>query len=220
MKNHSRLPMRLFLYVIGMIILSFGIVLNTKTMLGVSAIVSVPYNIAAILSMNLGTVVFFYYIFCIFLQWVILRKRFQLFQLFQIVVSMICSVCIDYFDSLIPSASESYVSRFLVLAAAILITGIGAAMVVDMKLVPNPADGLASAIGIDLLHKDFGLGKNVLDISCVLVSTVLSLVFLGRINGIGIGTLFAALFIGRCISLFNHLCKKPLEKLAGIYENK
>lgn len=220
MKNHSHLPMRLLLYVIGMVVLSFGIVLNTKTMLGVSAIVSVPYNIAAILSLNLGTVVFFYYIFCILLQWVILRKRFQLFQLFQIVVSMICSVCIDFFDALLPSASESYISRFLVLAAAIIITGIGAAMVVDMKLVPNPADGLASAIGVDLLHKDFGFGKNVLDLSCVIVSTVISLVFLGRINGIGLGTLFAALLIGRCIHLFNHFCKKPLEELAGISEAK
>lgn len=209
-------PARLAIYLVGMVILSLGIVLNTKTLLGVSAIVSVPYNIAAIFSLNLGTTVFFYYVLCTLLQWVILRRRFPLLQLLQVVVSVICSSCINYFDALLPSASDSWGQRFLLLAAAILATGAGAAMVVDMRLIANPADALAAVIGTDLLHRDFGFGKNALDITSVIVSALLSLVFLGRINGIGIGTLCAALLIGRCIALFNRLFKGTLEKWAGL----
>ncbi|MEI3234710.1 MAG: hypothetical protein V8S33_10005 [Intestinibacter bartlettii] len=35
-------------------------------------------------------------------------------------------------------------------------------MTVNMKLVPNPADGLAQAVG-DLLNKGLGFGKNTID---------------------------------------------------------
>ena len=38
---------------------------------------------------------------------------------------------------------------------------IGAATMVNMKLVPNPADALAATIG-DKLGKGMGIGKNVL----------------------------------------------------------
>lgn len=40
----------------------------------------------------------------------------------------------------------------------IVVTGIGAATMVNMKLVPNPADALAATIG-DKLGKGMGLAK-------------------------------------------------------------
>ena len=36
---------------------------------------------------------------------------------------------------------------------------------VNMKLVPNPADALAATIG-DKLGKGMGIGKNVFDVTC------------------------------------------------------
>lgn len=49
------------------------------------------------------------------------------------------------FDGVIPVAS-SYSSRLMMLIFAIVITGIGASLTVGMKIVPNPADGLASVL--------------------------------------------------------------------------
>ena len=38
-----------------------------------------------------------------------------------------------------------------------------------MKIVPNPADGLAQAVG-DALHKGMGFGKNTIDFISVLIT--------------------------------------------------
>ncbi len=61
-----------------------------------------------------------------------------------------------------------------------------------------------------------GLIKNFTDIICVSFTCIVSLVFAHKIVGIGIGTLFAMVFVGRTIAVFNHSTKKPLDKLAGI----
>lgn len=49
---------RIILYTFGMIILAFGLVLNTKTTLGVSPIISVAYAASDILSINFGNMTF------------------------------------------------------------------------------------------------------------------------------------------------------------------
>ena len=46
------------IYFIGLIVLALGIVLNTKTLLGVSPIISIPYNICHIWHLNLGAITF------------------------------------------------------------------------------------------------------------------------------------------------------------------
>ena len=45
---------RLGLYFLGILILGFGIVLNTKTGLGVAAINSVPFGISEMTNLSLG----------------------------------------------------------------------------------------------------------------------------------------------------------------------
>ena len=44
--------LRIALYLVGIIVLALGITLNTKTNLGVSPIISIPYAVAQILAMK------------------------------------------------------------------------------------------------------------------------------------------------------------------------
>ena len=76
----------------------------------------------------------------------------------------------------------------------------------NMRLIPNPGDGIVQAIA-DLTQKPTGLIKNFVDIGCVGFTCVISLVFAGKIVGIGIGTLLAMIFVGRVIAVFNHITK-------------
>lgn len=46
--------MRGLIYLMGMVILAFGITLNTKTGLGVSPIISIAYCVSEILDWNFG----------------------------------------------------------------------------------------------------------------------------------------------------------------------
>lgn len=52
----------------------------------------------------------------------------------------------------------------------------------------------------------------------VLLSITVSLIFSGRLHGVGIGTLLAVIGAGRVIALFNHFTKDFLLKAAGLTE--
>ena len=97
--------------------------------------------------------------------------------------------------------ADSLPMSFLLLAAATVCTAAGAYVMVTMDLIPNPADGMARAVGV-AFHKEFGQGKLIFDCTMITITAVVSLLFARRIIGIGVGTLLSALFIGRLIQLF------------------
>ena len=49
MKSRNKLIIRWVFYLLGLLILALGIMLNTKANLGVSPIISVPYSISHII---------------------------------------------------------------------------------------------------------------------------------------------------------------------------
>ena len=65
---------RLGLYFLGILILGFGIVLNTKTGLGVAAINSVPFGISEMTNLSLGMATTILYIIFVGVQLLIYQK--------------------------------------------------------------------------------------------------------------------------------------------------
>ena len=153
--------LRIALYLIGIMVLALGITLNTKTNLGVSPIISMPYAVAQIFGYETGTAVFVAYLIFIVLQIVLLKGKFTPFQLLQVAASYLTSAFITIFDRIFP-APDQMGMRLLVLVLAIILTGIGAAVTVDVNIVPNPADGLARVLG-ERCGKNMGFGKNLFD---------------------------------------------------------
>lgn len=186
---------QLIVYVIGLIILGCGIDLNTKAALGVSPVISVAYNIAVILGAPIGPATFLYYLFLLLLQYVLLAGRLPKLQYLQIGASFLTSLAIQLFDFWLPAAG-TVPGRIFELAVAIVLTGIGASITLGMRLVPNPADGLAKVIG-DKAGRTAGFGKNLVDAVCVAVASLTGLLFRRSLLGIGIGTVIAAVFTGR-----------------------
>lgn len=60
MKKYSKI-LRIIIYIAGLLILAFGIILNTKSGLGVSPIISVAYSISTIGNLNFGDTTFALY---------------------------------------------------------------------------------------------------------------------------------------------------------------
>lgn len=197
---------RVAVYIIGLVILSLGIDLNTKANLGVAPVVSVPYSISVITGYLLGIVTFFYYVFLIFLQILIKKKDFKIWQLLQIPCALLTSAGMQFFDNIIP-ASKSICTGILFLIGAVFLTAIGAGVVVAMDIVPNPADGLAVAVG-ELFGKDYGFGKNMVDIISMLIALLFGWIFTRSILAIGIGTVVSMIFIGRIASLFRNIFER------------
>lgn len=193
---------RIIVYIAGLIILALGIDLNTKTMLGISPIISVPYNISVISGWLLGAVIFSYYVLLVILQLLIQKKDFPVYQFLQIPCAFVTSAAVQIFDNVIPVPGHIAL-KIIVLILAIVVTAIGASLVVGMKIVPNPADGLANIIGTKLGH-GFGFGKNIIDFISITVSIIIGLVAKGTIIGIGIGTVITMIMTGRVIALLQN----------------
>ena len=88
-------------------------------------------------------------------------------------------------------------------------------MSVNMRLVPNPGDGIVAAIA-DFLHKDMGFAKNLFDLINISMTFVIGIVSGHFLLGIGVGTVFAVIGVGRVVAVFNHLCKGRMDVLSGI----
>ena len=61
-----------------------------------------------------------------------------------------------------------------------------------------------------------GVIKNCLDAVCVVISLALCLIAEGRLVGIGVGTILAAVGVGRIVALFNALFKEKMERAIGL----
>lgn len=208
----KRFILRLLIFCAGLVVLSLGIDLNTKTQLGISPINSVPFNVHKLTGLPLWVCVYALYLVFILMQWLLLKKDFHPVQFLQIATSFVCSILIQFFDDRLPLLTTP-VSQYLVLVLAIVLTAIGSAVTAGMHLTPNPGEGAAVAIGA-ALKKDFALGKNVLDLGCVVLSVAITLIFAGKIMNIGIGTLASMLFTGRVVKLFSGPTAKLYEKVS------
>ena len=68
--------------------------------------------------------------------------------------------------------------------AGIVLTGIGAAMTVDMQLIPNSGDGIVNSIA-RRCGRELGFTKNIFDCGCVAVSLLVGAFFGDPLLGIG-----------------------------------
>ncbi len=128
---------------------------------------------------------------------------------------------LNVFGSLLPDFApetddiQDLFLRLLVLLLAIIFTGIGAAMSLSMRIVPNPGDGIVQAIA-DCIHKNVGFTKNCFDLFNITITLILGLILAGHLVGIGIGTVLAVIGVGRIIALFQKLAGEKIVVLSGV----
>jgi uncharacterized membrane protein YczE len=186
-KKNTNLMIRFIFYLAGMVILALGISLNSKTSLGVSPIISTAYCMSALSGYNFGNMTFVLYTFLVCIEVVIhlagKQKKQAAFDCLQIIVSLIFTRFLNIFDWFIPNLGSeamkgtfagSLGGRILFLLLAIVLTGIGAALSLNMRIVPIPGDGIVQTIA-DACKKDTGFIKNCVDITCVIVTCAIGL---------------------------------------------
>jgi uncharacterized membrane protein YczE len=207
------------IYVAGVLVLALGLTMNTKTGMGVSPILSVSYSASKIWNWSFGNTTFVTYCLFVAAEFALRGRNSRWYDLLQLPFSLVFGRLLDLFDRLVTydASAHSIVLNLVFLAAAILITGLGITMTVNMQLVPNPGDGIVQAIA-EKIGKDQGFTKNCFDLSCVLFTVVLSLVTTRSVIGIGLGTIIAMLGVGRAVALVNHFLKEKMCRAAGLWK--
>ena len=231
--------LRILFYISGLLVLALGIILNTKSGLGVSPIISVAYSISTIGDFNFGNTTFMLYTVFVIIEIVLhvirnLRMRknankalepavhkslplILLMDLLQLPLSLIFTRFMNLFSAWIPAPGDNFVLKLVLLFFGIVLTGIGAAMSLNMRIIPNPGDDIVQAIA-DCIHKPVGFTKNCFDLCNICITISVSLIFTHHLIGIGLGTVLAVLGVGRVIALFNHLFKDKMNLAAGVEE--
>ena len=236
---------RALVYILGLLVLAMGLTLNTKAGLGVSPIISISYAVSEISGHNFGNTTLALYAFFVLTEMILHAIRIKrqkkhsneilkhaektdaklifLMDFLQIPLSIVFTRFLNLFSAMVPdiqaegkNAAVLFEIRLLVLALALILTGIGAALSLNMRIVPNPGDGIVQAIA-DCIHKNVGFTKNCVDMICVALTVIICLIS-GKLYGIGIGTIIAMVVVGRIIAVFNHFTKEKLIKLTGVEE--
>jgi uncharacterized membrane protein YczE len=209
---------RWLFYSTGLVILAFGLILNSRSGLGISPILSVSYTISQITGICFADITCLWYL-CIVVFEIIVhrnRKEMVLNDVLQIPVSILFTRIMHVFSLWIPQSS----GNVWMLLFAILCTGIGAAMSLDMRIVANPGDGIVQTLS-DATGKSIGFVKNGFDIFCCVCSVIMGILWTGHVKGIGLGTILCMIGVGRCVACFNTLCLKPMSRKAQLeYERQ
>lgn len=186
---------RIGIYFLGLVILCLGVVLNTKTNLGVAAINGIPYVLANTTSISLGTAVLMMYCLFIAVQWLV-KKRIDLLTLLQLPISYLFGRMVDVINLyVLQFEAGSFIEGIVMLAAAIILVALGTTLVVSMNLVPNAPDGLVQTIA-GRWNQSFGKVKLIFDGCCLCIAVIISWLMLGNIIGLGFGTVCSMALTG------------------------
>ncbi len=202
---------RIIVYVVGMLILAFGIVLNTRSGLGVAAVASFPFAINQITGISLGNASMIMYLALVLVQLVLVRKA-DMKIILQIPFSIVFGWVLDFINNNLTIHATTLVTGLITLLTAILIIASGVFLAVKSDLILNPVDGAVKTMS-DVFKVKFGRVKIIFDASFVTLTVVTSLVFTGSIIGIGLGTLIAVLLMGNTIQFMVHNFDEPMNKL-------
>ena len=114
-----------------------------------SPIISAPYSISQITGLNFGDLTFIEYALFVFIEVLIhiseKNKKRIFSDLLQLPLSLIFTRLLNIFSAYVPTSNQFGV-QLLILAMAIICTGVGAAMSLSMQFVPNPGDGIVQAL--------------------------------------------------------------------------
>lgn len=190
-------------FAVGVFVNSFGIALITKAALGTSPISSLPYVLSLEFPLTLGMFTFIIGTVFVIIQPLLLKDQFKPFQWLQILVNVAFSTFIDVGMALLSwFAPVSIIEQGVTLLLGCAVLGFGVSIEVAPNVLLVPGEGAARAISI-FAHKRFGSCKVAFDSTLAGIALVLSLVFFGYLNGIGVGTLISAVLVGNVVNFCN-----------------
>lgn len=190
-------------FVVGLAVNSFAIALIARAGLGVGSISCVAYVLSEATGISFGGFTFIVNLLFIVVQIALLRRDFPPFQLLQLAANVLFSALIDVSSSLLGAlALTGPASQAAALLAGCALLALGVAIEVAPNVILVPGEGIVRAISA-CSGRPFGTCKAAFDTSLVAIALALSLALLGRIVGVGVGTVVSAVIVGRIVNVLN-----------------
>ncbi len=215
----KNLAIRYGISTLGLIIVALGVAVSIKSNLGIAP-PSCPPTILNLqwTGISVGTFTWMMHLVFIFLQWLILRKKFRLEHLMQIpaafVFGYMCDAAIWLFDAFTPSTN--YIGQIGLCLLGVLLTAVG----IKLEVVGRGwilAGDQTVVVLADTVRKPFSTVKVLFDVTLVILTALFSWLAFGLLTGNGTtvvireGTLILAIFVGVCMRFTDPY----IEKLFG-----
>ena len=172
--------------VLAVLINSFAVAVTVYAGLGISPVSSFPYAVSLVFPfLTLGT-------------WS---------YLFSFVAGFFFGKLLDVFGAWLPCLPYSWGWRIFYFVASCPVIALGIALSNRCKLPIIPTDLFARDLA-EIIKKPYPKVKTTMDLTCVTVAVVLTVVGTGTLKGVGVGTIVAALTYGRTAGLIGNLIDK------------
>ena len=212
--DRQRLIRRILVCAVGMFFYASGANITKNCAMGISPIISVAYALSLVtpLTMGWGSTVFNLPLLAI--QRILLKEKFPWTMMAaQLVLSIVFTLFIDWtaviWRFLTPSAYPLRLLQFLI---GCFVLAFGVYLVVSADFVMLSGEGTVKAVCCRTGWK-FGNVKIGFDGACVVLTALLTLIFLHGISGIREGTVIAVILIGSFTKLWAKWLKKPVDRI-------
>jgi len=221
MLNINKISKQVLIYIIGLFLLAIGITFSVNANLGVSPVASLGYTFALISPMSLGVATFVSNIVFIMIQFVLTRKFKLKSYIIQLIIAFIVSSFLDLavtFMQVLPMANVLWL-KILYLIVSLFVIAFAVTLYLLSGLPMMPYDTMVPIIS-EKFNLKFSSAKMICDVSTVIISLIICFILLGSWGSIGIGTIIAALFIGKILGLFMKYIREPLLEWFNAGQNK
>ncbi len=185
-------------------LMTLGVALCVKSSLGSSVISSLPFvfslagEAGKAPALTIGSYTIIMNFILVFCQILVLRSKFDPMQLFQLAIGFVFGWLIDVNMTLTSGlACDTILPQALAQFAGCTVMGIGIAFEVKCGSVTMPGEGISIVLS-QVSGKPFAKVKIIVDTTLVVLAVASCYLFFGAWmwNVIGIGTLFAMVYVG------------------------
>ena len=206
--NEKKIVIGELALVIGLVFNSFANTLMVKSGFGISSISSVPYTLSLVFDkITYGS---WNYIFqcTLILILVIITTKFKVGYIISFFLAIIFGNMIDFCNTfIIQRLPNGLLYNIIYFIVSFSMLSVGMSLLLKCKTPVLPIDTFTRDLP-ENLNIPYKKAKTTFDLSCLAVTIVLSIVFLQRFEGIGIGTVICALITGKVVSNVNNYVDK------------
>lgn len=197
------------LLIVSLDLMTLGVALCVKSHLGSSVISSIPFVFSlagptsCVPEWTIGGYTVMMNFILVVCQILILRKDFEPMQLFQLLIGFVFGWLIDLNISLISVFEfDAFPTQIFAQLIGCTVMGIGIAFEVKCGSVTMPGEGISIVIS-QVSGRPFAKVKIYVDTALVILAVTSCYIFFGHWlwNVIGIGTIFAMIYVGLVVRL-------------------
>ena len=205
---------RYALFLIGLFIASMGVAFSTKAGLGTSPVASVPYSASLVCpALSLGGWLNLLSVLQITVQVLLLRKKCKPVEIIiQTVLAFVYGYMTDFSCWLIKGIEvDTYIQQIAIMLLGCLILAFGIWIQLKGAVAMLPGEAMNRAISM-VTGKRYENVKIFFDILYIAIAAIICLVFIGRLQGVREGSVFAAIAVGNMIKVYNRIYGKITER--------